>query len=69
MGGPMGSNMFREAMSNPPPQPMPTRERPMEDDSDRFSLASSTSGGSVIQSPTIQVREGSKGGKKKTLLI
>ena len=66
---PMGNNMFREAMQNPPPQPMSTRERPVEDDSDRFSLASSTSGASMIQSPTIQVREGPKGGKKKTLLI
>lgn len=67
---PMGGNMFREAMQNPPPQPQMTRERPMEDDSDRFSLASSTSGGSMIQqAPTIQVQQGPKGGKKKTLLI
>jgi hypothetical protein len=67
---PMGNNMFREAMQNPPPQPMQTRERPMEDDSDRFSLASSTSGASMIQqAPTIQVQQGPKGGKKKTLLI
>lgn len=67
---PMGNNMFREAMHNPPPQPMSTREKPMDDDNDRFSLASSTSGASMIQqTPTIQVREGGKGGKKKTLLI
>ena len=67
---PMGNNMFREAMSNPPPPPMATREPSIvEDDSDRFSIASSTSGGSMIQSPMVQVTSGPKGGKKKTLMI
>lgn len=73
MGGPsvmpMGNNAFRQAMSNPPPQPMQTRDTETSrfmDDSDRFSTVSSTSStGSEIRSPTIQVTKGKGKGKGK----
>ena len=65
---PMGNNAFRQAMSNPPPQPMQTREvERSADDSDRFSMVSSTSStGSELRSPTIQV---GKKNSKKTIFM
>ena len=68
---PMGNNAFRQAMSNPPPQPMQTREvERSTDDSDRFSTVSSTSStGSELRSPTIQVGKKNNKSSKKTIFM
>ena len=68
---PMGNNAFRQAMSNPPPQPMQTREvERSADDSDRFSTVSSTSStGSELRSPTIQVGKKNNKSSKKTIFM
>ena len=61
---PPGNNAFREAMDRPPPPPMSTREPPrrsaFQDDSDRFSIASSKSDGSEIRAPTIEEKSNKK---------
>lgn len=72
---PPGNNAFRDAIGNPPPPPVMTRDTEYDrkqtryDDSDRFSLASTNSNGSEIRSPNITISENPKGKGKKTIYM
>ena len=73
---PPGVNAFREAMNQPPPPPMSTREVPRKyppkssrgDDNDRFSIASSNSDGSEITNNLFS-ESSDKKSKKKTYIM
>ena len=61
---PPGTGAFRESFNNPPPTPVNTRNYKEDNDDDRFSIASSGSEGSHIQSPTIEHGKGKHKGKR-----